>query len=182
MQVLETSINDVKLIKPTLYGDKRGFFFETFRHDWFKNNVCDVTFIQDNHSKSSRGILRGLHYQINNPQGKLVRVISGEVYDVAVDMRRSSSTFGQSFGTYLSSSNHHQLWVPAGFAHGFYVLSEFAEFVYKCTDYYSPDFERTLIWSDEHINVEWPLLNNTSPNLSNKDQKGVLFKNAEYFE
>lgn len=182
MQILNTSINDVKLIKPTLFSDKRGFFFETFRHDWFKNNICDVNFVQDNHSKSTKGILRGLHYQINNPQGKLVRVTSGEVFDVAVDMRKSSSTFGLSFGTYLSSKNHHQLWVPPGFAHGFYVLSETAEFVYKCTDYYSPDSERTIIWNDNHINIEWPLINNTQPNLSKKDQEGVLFKNAEYFD
>ena len=182
MQILNTSINDVKLIKPTVFSDNRGFFLESFRHDWFKNNICDVNFVQDNHSKSSRGILRGLHYQINNPQGKLVRVTSGKVYDVAVDMRKSSSTFGLSFGTYLSSENHYQLWVPPGFAHGFYVLSETAEFVYKCTEYYSPDSERTIIWNDNHINIEWPLINNKDPNLSKKDQEGILFENAEYFD
>lgn len=182
MEVLSTTINDVKLLKPKLFGDDRGFFFETYRQDWFEHNVCNVKFVQDNHSKSTKGILRGLHYQINNPQGKLVRVILGEVYDVAVDMRKSSTTFGQSFGAYLSSSNHHQLWVPPGFAHGFYVLSEVAEFVYKCTDYYFPELERTLIWNDEHINIQWPLSDNISPNLSIKDQDGMLFKDADYFE
>ncbi len=146
---------------------------ETFRETWFRENVADVTFVQDNHSKSSRGILRGLHYQSKHTQGKLVRVISGEVFDVAVDIRDGSPTFGQWAGAYLSAENCHQLWVPAGFAHGFYVTSEYAEFVYKCTDYYHPESEYSLRWDDSDIGIAWPLQEGKKPQLSEKDKCGL---------
>jgi dTDP-4-dehydrorhamnose 3,5-epimerase len=181
LKIIETSIPDVKIIEPKVFGDDRGFFLETFRVDWFKGNVADVTFIQDNHSKSSHGILRGLHYQTKNTQGKLVRVTSGEVYDVAVDMRMSSPTFGQHVGVVLSGDNKRQLWVPEGFAHGFYVMSESAEFVYKCTDYYAPEHEVSLSWSDPVLNIQWPLVNDVKPSLSAKDEVGLLFKGAPSF-
>ena len=182
MQVLETTIPDVKILEPNVFGDERGFFLETFRADWFKQHVADVEFVQDNHSKSSQGILRGLHYQINQPQGKLVRVVAGEVYDVAVDMRKSSETFGQAVGVLLSAENKRQLWVPEGFAHGFYVTSDAAEFVYKCSDYYAPQYERSLLWNDERLKIDWPLVGGKQPVLSEKDLDGSPFHNAEYFE
>ncbi len=178
MQVIDTNIPDVKIIKPKVFGDERGFFLETFRIDWFKANVADVTFVQDNHSKSSHGILRGLHYQLTQTQGKLVRVTSGEVYDVAVDMRKSSPTFGQHLGVVLSGDNKKQLWVPAGFAHGFYVMSESAEFVYKCTDYYAPEHEVSLLWNDPALAIQWPLVDDVIPNLSVKDEVGLSFEHA----
>lgn len=181
MKIIDTSIADVKIIAPKVFGDERGFFLETFRESWFKQNVANVTFVQDNHSKSSKGILRGLHYQMQQTQGKLVRVVAGEVYDVAVDMRKSSPTFGQSFGTLLNAENKHQLWVPAGFAHGFYVTTESAEFVYKCTDYYAPEFERSLLWSDPALGIAWPILSGSKPQLSAKDEAAGLFKDSEYF-
>jgi dTDP-4-dehydrorhamnose 3,5-epimerase len=181
MKIIETSITDVKIIEPKVFGDERGFFLETFRDDWFRENVADVTFVQDNHSKSAQGILRGLHYQTQQTQGKLVRVTQGEVYDVAVDMRQSSPTFGQSVGVLLSAENKKQLWVPAGFAHGFYVTSKSAEFVYKCTDYYAPAFEQSLLWNDSELNIEWPLINGAQPLLSAKDAEAELFKDSIYF-
>jgi len=181
LKIIETSIPDVKIIEPKVFGDMRGFFLETFRVDWFKENVADVTFIQDNHSKSSHGILRGLHYQMENTQGKLVRVTSGEVYDVAVDMRKLSPTYGQHVGVVLSGENKRQLWVPEGFAHGFYVMSESAEFVYKCTDYYAPQHEASLLWNDPALNIQWPLVDNKLPSLSAKDEVGLLFKVAPSF-
>ncbi len=181
MKVLDTSIPDVKIIESQVFGDERGFFLESFRDSWFRENVADVTFVQDNHSKSSHGILRGLHYQIQQAQGKLVRVTSGEVYDVAVDMRKNSPTFGKSFGCLLSAENKCQLWVPAGFAHGFYVMSKTAEFVYKCTDYYAPQFEKSLLWNDPELAIDWPLVNARPPQLSAKDQAGLNFKDCEYF-
>ncbi|MBH21722.1 MAG: dTDP-4-dehydrorhamnose 3,5-epimerase [Rhodobiaceae bacterium] len=181
MQLINTPIKDVKLIEPKVFGDNRGFFLETFREDWFKENIANVSFVQDNHSKSSHGILRGLHYQIKQPQGKLVRVISGEVFDVAVDLRQSSDTFGKFYGVILSSDNKRQLWVPEGFAHGFYVISETAEFSYKCTDYYAPEYERSLKWNDVDININWPLVNNVQPSLSSKDSDGLSFLKSEYF-
>ncbi len=181
MKVLETSIRDVKIIEPQVFGDERGFFLETFRDDWFKENVADVTFIQDNHSKSTQGILRGMHYQLEQTQGKLVRVTSGEVYDVAIDMRKNSPSYGQWFGTLLSADNKRQLWVPAGFAHGFYVTSESAEFVYKCTDYYAPRHEVSVKWDDPSLEIDWPILPNTKPSLSEKDENGLLFKDAPSF-
>ena len=181
MQVIDTSIPDVKIIEPKVFGDDRGFFLETFRVDWFKTNVADVTFVQDNHSKSSHGILRGLHYQLTQTQGKLVRVTSGEVYDVAVDMRKSSPTFGQHVGVVLSGDNKKQLWVPEGFAHGFYVMSESAEFVYKCTDYYAPEHEVSLLWNDPALAIQWPLVDGVIPNLSAKDKVGLSFEHAPSF-
>lgn len=182
MHIIETEIPDVKILEPRVFGDDRGFFMETFRDEWFRKHVSDVTFVQDNHSKSARGILRGLHYQLQQPQGKLVRVVSGEVYDVAVDMRRSSPTFGQWVGVTLSADNKRQLWVPAGFAHGFYVTSDSAEFVYKCTDYYAPQYERSLLWNDSRLAIDWPLTSDTGPNLSAKDQQGLPLDLADCFE
>lgn len=181
VKVIETSIEDVKIIEPDLYEDERGFFMETWQQDKFETLVCPRSFVQDNHSKSTRGILRGLHYQTENTQGKLVRVVAGEVYDVAVDMRKSSSTFGQWVGATLSAENKRQLWIPEGFAHGFYVLSEMAEFVYKCTDYYNPDAEHTLLWNDKRLNINWPLHSYETPILSPKDKLGVFFNSAIYF-
>lgn len=181
MQVIDTSIPDVKIIEPKVFGDERGFFLETFRVDWFKTNIADVTFVQDNHSKSSHGILRGLHYQLTQTQGKLVRVTSGEVYDVAVDMRKSSPTFGKHVGVVLSGDNKKQLWVPEGFAHGFYVMSESAEFVYKCTNYYAPEHEVSLLWNDPALAIEWPLVDGVIPNLSAKDKVGLSFEHAPTF-
>lgn len=182
MEVIETPVNDVKIIRPKLFGDERGFFMETFRDDWFRRECADVTFVQDNHSKSRQGILRGLHYQLQHTQGKLVRVTAGEVYDVAVDLRKSSSTFGKSFGIHLSAENATQLWVPAGFAHGFYVISESAEFVYKCTDYYHPDSEVSIKYDDPSLNIAWPLLNGIAPSLSEKDATGLDFLSAPKFD
>lgn len=181
MKVIDTSIVDVKIIEPKVFGDERGFFLETFRESWFQKNVANVAFVQDNHSKSSKGILRGLHYQMQQTQGKLVRVISGEVYDVAVDMRKSSPTFGQSFGVLLSAENKLQLWVPQGFAHGFYVTTPVAEFVYKCTNYYAPESEKSLLWNDPALNIKWPVPEGENPQLSGKDKLGTLFKDSEYF-
>lgn len=181
MQVVETNIPEVKIIEPNVFGDNRGFFLETFRTDWFKDNCADVEFVQDNHSKSSQGILRGLHYQMQQTQGKLVRVISGEVFDVAVDMRKDSLTFGHWVGVMLSEENKRQLWVPAGFAHGFYVTSESAEFVYKCTDYYHPKSEVSVKFDDPTLGIQWPLVNGEKPSLSAKDEVGLAFVDAPTF-
>jgi dTDP-4-dehydrorhamnose 3,5-epimerase len=181
VKIIETTIPDVKIIEPKVFGDDRGFFLETFRDDWFKANIADVTFVQDNHSKSSQGILRGMHYQLEQTQGKLVRVTAGEVYDVAIDMRKNSPSYGQWFGTLLSADNKRQLWVPAGFAHGFYVTSESAEFVYKCTDYYAPQHEVSVKWDDPALAINWPVPPNTKPSLSEKDENGLLFKDAPSF-
>lgn len=181
MKIINTLIPDVKIIEPKVFGDERGFFLETFRDDWFRSNIADVTFVQENHSKSSKGVLRGLHYQTQQSQGKLVRVVSGEVFDVAVDMCKSSPTFGQWFGAILSAENKRQLWVPAGFAHGFYVMSEFAETVYKCTDYYAPEFEKSVLWNDPTLAIDWPILQGETPVLSLKDQAASLFLNAQYY-
>ena len=180
MQVIRLAIPDVVLIEPKVFGDDRGFFFESFNQKQFDAAVGKkVNFVQDNHSKSSKNVLRGLHYQIQNPQGKLVRVVSGEVFDVAVDLRKSSSSFGQWVGTILSSENKKQLWVPEGFAHGFVTLSESAEFLYKTTDYYSPQHERAILWSDDDINIVWPC--EDSPSLSAKDQLAKKLADAEVF-
>jgi len=181
MNFTKTAIPDVVLIEPKIFGDHRGFFLESWRQDTFRENVADVDFVQDNHSKSSQGILRGLHYQMQQTQGKLVRVTSGAVYDVAVDMRESSPTFAQWVGYELSADNKRMLWVPAGFAHGFYVMSESAEFVYKCTDYYAPEHERSLRWNDKKLGIDWPLVNGQAPILSAKDKEGDLFIDADYF-
>ena len=179
MRVIDTKIPDVKLLEPQVFGDERGFFMETFRDEWFKQNVADRTFVQENHSKSVKGVLRGLHYQTENTQGKLVRVISGAVFDVAVDLREGASTFGQWVGEILSAENKRQLWVPEGFAHGFYVMTNEAEFVYKCTDYYNPKAEHSLIWNDETVGIEWPLLG--KPSLSAKDLLGKVLSDAIKF-
>ncbi len=182
MKFIDTTIPDVKILEPQVFGDERGFFMETFRVDEFAEKVAPVTFVQDNHSKSTRGILRGLHYQLQQTQGKLVRVISGEVYDVAVDVRRNSPTFGQWVGEYLSADNKRMLWVPEGFAHGFYVTSEEAEFVYKCTDYYAPQYESSIVWNDPALGIEWPIPTGAEPLLSAKDLAGVTLAQAKVFE
>ena len=179
MRVIDTKIPDVKLLEPQVFGDERGFFMETFRDEWFKENVADRTSVQENHSKSVKGVLRGLHYQTENTQGKLVRVVSGAVFDVAVDMRESSPTFGQWVGEILSAENKRQLWVPEGFAHGFYVLTDEAEFTYKCTDYYNPTAEHSLIWNDVTVGIEWPL--EGEPSLSAKDLLGKVLSDAIKF-
>lgn len=173
MHIIETDIPDVKIIEPAVFGDERGFFMETWNQKKFEELVTGkpTQFVQDNHSKSKKGILRGLHYQTENTQGKLVRVVSGEVFDVAVDIRKDSSTFGKWVGVYLSAENKRQLWIPEGFAHGFYVTSDEAEFVYKCTDFYNPSAEISVAWNDRSINIEWPL--SEEPVLSLKDQTGI---------
>ncbi|AGH39207.1 dTDP-4-dehydrorhamnose 3,5-epimerase [Bibersteinia trehalosi USDA-ARS-USMARC-188] len=179
MKIIETKIPEVKLLEPQVFGDERGFFMETFRDEWFKQNVANRTFVQENHSKSVKGVLRGLHYQTENTQGKLVRVVSGAVLDVAVDLRKSSPTFGQYVAEILSAENKRQLWVPEGFAHGFYVLSDEAEFVYKCTDYYNPKAEHSLIWNDPSVGIEWHL--EGEPSLSAKDLAGKSLQDAVTF-
>ena len=181
MKVIDTIISDVKIIETAIFGDERGFFMEVWEQKKFEKFVTGkpTHFVQDNHSKSTKGVLRGLHYQTNNTQGKLVRVISGEVYDVAVDIRKNSSTFGQWVGEYLSAKNKRQLWIPAGFAHGFYVVSDEVEFLYKCTDYYNPESEISILWNDIDLNISWPI-NGKVPELSYKDVKGVPFANAVY--
>lgn len=181
MKVTQTAIPDLLIIEPAVFGDARGFFFESFNQKKFAELVGrDVKFVQDNHSRSAKNVLRGLHYQIQQPQGKLVRVVQGAVYDVAVDMRRSSATFGQHVGVELSADNKRMFWVPEGFAHGFVVLSESAEFLYKTTDYWAPEFERSMAWNDPALGIQWP--HQGVPALSEKDQKGHAFKNAECFE
>lgn len=178
MKVIETKIPDVKIIEPQVYGDERGFFMETWQQEKFEKLVTGkrTKFVQDNHSKSKKGILRGLHYQKENPQGKLVRVVSGEVFDVAVDVREGSVTYGEWVGVYLSSENRKQLWVPEGFAHGFYVISDEAEFVYKCTDYYNPNAEVSILWNDEDLMIDWPI--KELPELSKKDKEGIKLREA----
>jgi len=180
MQITRLSIPDVLRIEPRVFGDERGFFFESFRQDRFEEAIGrKVSFVQDNHSKSSHNVLRGLHYQIKQPQGKLVRVVAGSVFDVAVDLRRSSPTFGQWVGEVLSAENKAQMWVPEGFAHGFLVLSETAEVLYKTTDRYVPECERCLIWNDSTVNVDWPI--DAVPILSLKDQGGLNLLCIETF-
>ncbi len=181
MKFTPTAIPDVVLITPQLFGDSRGFFMETYHQQKYREAGIEVNFVQTNHSRSVRHTLRGLHYQIQQPQGKLVQVIRGEVFDVAVDMRRSSPTFGQWVGEILSEENRRQLWVPAGFAHGFLVLSEVAEFTYQCTDLYAPPFERSLIWNDPTVAVAWPLAEGVQPLLSAKDERGLPLAAAEPF-
>lgn len=181
MKVISTRIPDVKLIKPRIFGDERGYFYESFNQKAFEKAVCcDVAFVQDNHSQSIQGTLRGLHYQLPpHSQGKLVRVTSGEVFDVAVDIRRGSHTFGLWIGEYLSGENKHQLWIPPGFAHGFLVTSEVAEFQYKCTDYYAPTCERSIHWDDGTLAIDWPYKG--TPLVSPKDAQAVSFVAAELF-
>lgn len=182
MKVTRTAIPDVMLIEPRVFGDERGFFFESFNQRAFEEATGVTTqFVQDNHSRSVRGVLRGLHYQIQQPQGKLVRVVVGEVYDVAVDLRRSSPTFGKWVGAHLSAQNKAQFWVPAGFAHGFVVLSDSAEFLYKTTDYYAPAHEKCIAWNDPFLGIEWPDLG-AAPQLSAKDAAGSTWANAAFFD
>jgi dTDP-4-dehydrorhamnose 3,5-epimerase len=181
MNIVSTAIPDVLIIEPTVFGDSRGFFYESFNARAFAEHTdVNVEFVQDNHSRSQRGVLRGLHYQLQNPQGKLVRVVQGEVLDVAVDIRRHSPTFGQWVAERLSADNHRQLWIPAGFAHGFVVLSESAEFLYKTTDYYNPTAERSIRWDDPQLAIDWQL-GGLQPQLSAKDQAAVLLADAELF-
>ncbi|MEK9951492.1 MAG: dTDP-4-dehydrorhamnose 3,5-epimerase [Curvibacter sp.] len=180
MQAIPTAIPEVLILEPKVFGDARGFFFESYNARAFAQATgLDLNFVQDNHSRSARGVLRGLHYQLKQPQGKLVRVVRGSVYDVAVDVRRSSPTYGRWVGVELSESNHRQLWVPAGFAHGFLVTSESADFLYKTTDYYAPEHERCIAWNDPAIGIEWPLTG--APVLSGKDQQGVSLAQAEVY-
>lgn len=180
MKITPTSIPDVLIIEPKVFGDERGFFFESFNQAKFESFIGrQVNFVQDNHSKSVKNVLRGLHYQIQQPQGKLVRVVQGEVFDVAVDIRKSSPTFGNWVGEHLSADNKKQLWVPEGFAHGFVVLSDTAEFLYKTTDYYAPEYERSIVWNDPTIDVKWPIIG--EPILSAKDQQAKTLATAEHF-
>ncbi len=181
MKFTATKIPDVVVIEPVVHGDERGFFIETWRENLYKEAGIDASFVQDNHSRSSIGALRGLHYQVNKPQGKLVRVIQGEVFDVAVDLRKSSPTFGQWAGDVLSADNRKLMWIPPGFAHGFLVLSEIAEFTYRCTDYYAPEHERTLAWNDADVAIDWPLRDRREPLLSDKDRNGASLKDAETY-
>lgn len=181
MNVIKTEIPDVLIIEPNVFGDDRGFFYESYNKQKFEEVIsrkCD--FVQDNHSLSSQGVLRGLHYQIKHPQGKLVRVVTGSVFDVAVDIRRSSATYGQWVSVELSAENKRQLWIPEGFAHGFLVLSEKAEFLYKTTDYYAPQYERCIQWDDRHLAIDWPVAG--EPVVSAKDAQGAAFIDAEVFE
>lgn len=180
MKAVQTAIKDLLIIEPKVFGDDRGFFFESYNQRNFAALIGrDVTFVQDNHSRSAKNVLRGLHYQIQHPQGKLVRVVQGAVLDVAVDIRKSSPTFGQHVALELSAENKRMLWIPEGFAHGFLVLSETAEFLYKTTDYYYPEHERSLLWNDPVLVIDWKL--QAAPALSGKDAQGKLFKDAEYF-
>ncbi|EWC42405.1 dTDP-4-dehydrorhamnose 3,5-epimerase [Stutzerimonas stutzeri] len=180
MKIIETDIPDVLIIEPKVFGDERGFFYESFNAAAFEAATgLKRQFVQDNHSKSQRGVLRGMHYQIRQPQGKLVRVVAGEVFDVAVDLRKSSPSFGRWVGTRLNAQNQRQLWIPEGFAHGFLVLSESAEFLYKTTDYYAPEHERSLLWNDPQLGIQWPI--DEPPQLSAKDQAGKRLSEAELF-
>lgn len=182
MEFIPTSIPDVILIKPKIFGDVRGFFLETYQERLFEEAGLPTDFVQDNHSGSERGVLRGLHYQIRQPQGKLVRAIAGELFDVAVDIRRSSPTFGQWVGVTLSSEAKDQLWIPPGFAHGFYALSEWVEILYKVTGFYAPEWERTILWNDPKIGIDWPLIDRDPPKLSDKDVLGSLLQDADIFD
>ena len=181
MNFTPMSIPDVILVTPRVHGDERGFFMETWHAQRFKEAGIPDRFVQDNHSLSNRNTLRGLHYQIRQPQGKLVRVVRGEVFDVAVDLRRSSPTYGRWTAAYLSAQNKQQMWIPTGFAHGFLVLSEQAEFVYKCTDFYAPEHERTLLWNDLDLGIDWPLPAASAPVVSSKDAAGTPLSRAEVY-
>lgn len=182
MNITPTAIPDVLIIEPKVFGDSRGFFFESFNKKSFRDATgVDADFVQDNHSRSAKGVLRGLHYQIEQPQGKLVRVVRGAVFDVAVDLRKSSTTFGKWVGAELTEENHRQMWVPPGFAHGFLTLTDTADFLYKTTDYYAPQFERCIAWNDPALAIAWPLAGDP-PQISAKDQAGELLANAQVFD
>lgn len=182
MNVEQTPLKDVLLLTPKVFGDERGFFLESWNANTFRELGLDIEFVQDNHSRSARGILRGLHYQTAHTQGKLVRVVAGSVFDVAVDLRQSSPSFGQWYGVELSAENHQMLWVPPGFAHGFYVTSEMADFQYKCTDFYDPASEVSLAWDDPTVGVEWPLAAGENPQLSGKDAQGLRWSDIPLFD
>jgi len=180
MKQLTTKIPDVFILQPTVYEDDRGYFMESFRLSQFSKIGYDINFVQDNQSKSKKGTLRGLHYQVDHPQGKLVSVLAGEIFDVAVDLRRSSPTFGNWVGETLSSANKKQLWIPEGFAHGFYVMSDEAEIFYKCTEYYMPEHDRAILWNDPKLGIKWPLLS-PHPLISEKDSEANFFSNADVY-
>jgi dTDP-4-dehydrorhamnose 3,5-epimerase len=182
MQITETALPEVRILEPRLHGDARGFFMETWNARTFSGLGLDVDFVQDNHSRSSRGTLRGIHYQVVKPQGKLVRVTRGSVFDVAVDLRRSSPSFGRWVGVELSENNHRMLWVPPGFGHGFYVTSETADFLYKCTDFYYPDHDRGVRWNDPSLAIQWPIPEGGSPELSPKDRDAPLLRDAQLYD
>jgi len=182
MNVIDTDIADVKIIEPSVFGDERGFFMESWSRAEYNKHGLPVEFVQDNHSRSSQGVLRGLHYQIKHPQGKLVRVTQGEVFDVAVDLRKTSPTFGRWVGVVLSAQNKRLFWVPPGLAHGFYVMSESADFQYKCTDIYAPEHERSLLWNDESVGIQWPLVDGIVTQLSDKDKAGQRFDELDVFD
>jgi dTDP-4-dehydrorhamnose 3,5-epimerase len=182
MEFIPLDIPDVICIQPQLFSDERGFFLETYHSEKFRKAGLTADFVQDNHSGSHGGSLRGLHYQIRQPQGKLVRVVAGQAFDVAVDLRRHSPTFGRWVGTHLSSETKNQLWIPPGFAHGFIVLSDWAEVFYKATDYYAPQWERCLLWNDPALGIQWPLGPGQQPILSDKDRRGVALSEAEVYE
>ncbi len=182
MDVTQTAIPDVLVLTPKVFEDERGFFMETYRAERFAALGVTAAFVQDNHSRSCRGVLRGMHYQIRQPQGKLVRVVLGEIYDAVVDLRRASPTFGKWVGARLSAGNKQQMWIPPGFAHGYYVLSDWAEIVYKATDYYAPTWERSLLWNDPQLGIQWPLVKDYPLVISSKDQAGVLFSQVEVYE
>ena len=181
MKFTPTPIPDIILIEPHIFKDKRGFFLETYQAKVYKDAGISAAFVQDNHSGSSKGTLRGLHYQIKNPQSKLVRTVAGEIFDVAVDLRRRSPTFGKYTTAQLSSDNKRLLYIPAGFAHGFYVLSDWAEVLYKTSDFYAPEYERTLLWNDPEIGINWPLIDGEQPVISPKDAQGIPLRNAEVY-
>jgi dTDP-4-dehydrorhamnose 3,5-epimerase len=181
MDIIAAEIPDIKILKPIIYKDIRGFFMETYHQEKYAQMGIHHPFVQDNHSGSNQGVLRGLHYQIRHPQGKLIWMVEGEIFDVAVDIRRSSATFGQWFGMILTAESKCQLWIPPGFAHGFYVLSTWAEVIYKTTDFYTPQWERTLLWNDPVIGIRWPIVNGEPPQVSEKDSQGSLLQSAELF-
>ena len=181
MKITQTSIPDVLVVEPQVFGDERGFFFESFNKElWQQDTGLKLDFVQDNHSRSIKGVLRGIHYQIQQPQGKLVRVVAGEVFDVAVDLREKSPTFGKWVGEHLSAENFKQIWIPEGFGHAFVVLSEYAEFLYRTTDFWAPEHERCILWNDPELNISWPI--DFSPTLSEKDGKGLLLKDADIYK
>lgn len=182
MNFLPTPLKDVFLLEPRVFGDQRGFFVETWNEATFRAAGFDLKFVQDNHSRSPRGILRGLHFQLEHTQGKLVRVAAGEVFDVVVDLRRSSPTLGRSYCVTLSAENQRMLWVPPGFAHGFYVTSDYADFMYKCTDFYHPASEQTLAWNDPTVGIDWPVPTGESPQLSAKDAQGLSWAEISLFD
>ncbi|WP_374612182.1 dTDP-4-dehydrorhamnose 3,5-epimerase [Sphingorhabdus sp.] len=180
MKIIDTVFSEVKLIEPRVFGDERGFFLESWNQEAFADAGLQIEFVQDNHSQSSKGVLRGLHYQITKPQGKLIRVVSGRAWDVVVDLRKSSPWFGKWAGFELTADNKHLLWIPPGFAHGFLALEDQTDLIYKCTNYYAPEFERSILWSDPAIGIEWPL-ERQIPRLSDKDANGKLLIDAEIY-